>query len=95
MRTDYTFASALLSTKSASLLIKAQFRELRNADDDGFILKLQSFGYGVGEQPKAVEAIVGAEVFETKKRTFRDHAKRRFGAVFFYQIRSDEYSCLL
>ena len=65
--TDYTFASALLSTKSASLLNKAQFRELRNADDDGFILKLQSFGYGVGEQPKAVEAIVGAEVLKLKR----------------------------
>jgi hypothetical protein len=36
---DYTFASALLSTKTASLLNKAQFRELRNTDDDGFSFK--------------------------------------------------------
>lgn len=63
---DYTFASALLSTKTASLLNKVQFRELRNTDDSGFVLKLQSFGYGLGKQNKTVETILESEVLKLK-----------------------------
>lgn len=63
---DYTFASALLSTKTASLLNKVQFRELRNTDDSGFVLKLQSFGYGLGEQNRTVETILESEVLKLK-----------------------------
>jgi vacuolar-type H+-ATPase subunit C/Vma6 len=67
MMIDYTFASALLSTKTASLLNKAQFRELRNTDDDGFLLKLQSFGYGLGDKSTTVEAIVASEILKLKE----------------------------
>ncbi len=65
--TDYTFASALLNTKSASLLSKPQFRELKTADDEGYILKLQSFGYGLDDKSKAVDAIIAGEVLKLKE----------------------------
>ena len=64
---DYTFASALLSTKSAGLLSKTQFRDLQATDESGFVLKLQALGYSVSNKNAIVEAILEGEVINLKE----------------------------
>jgi vacuolar-type H+-ATPase subunit C/Vma6 len=64
---DYTFASALLATKSTALLTKLQFRELQTADDSGYVLKLQSLGYSVGIKNISVETIIENETINLKE----------------------------
>lgn len=64
---DYTFASALLSTRSALFLTKNQFRDLKATDEQGFVLKLQSLGYGVGNKTASVDEILSLEVIKLKE----------------------------
>ena len=64
---DYTFANALLATKSASLLSNHQFRELKSTDDAMYLLKLQSFGYAPGEKEQNVDEVVKNEVIKLKE----------------------------
>ena len=67
MMNDYTFASALLATKSADLLTKNQFGDLRQADDAGFVLKLHALGYGLDNKNHTVSEIVESEVIKLKE----------------------------
>lgn len=64
---DYTFASALLTTRSANLLSKNQFRDLKGSDDQSFIHKLQSFGYGVSLKNVMVDALMEGELLKFKE----------------------------
>jgi len=59
---DYTFASAFLSAKAATLLDRDQFLDIKKADDDGFILRLQALGYGIGAKGVDVEEIIAREI---------------------------------
>lgn len=64
---DYTFASALLATRSANLFTKNQFRDLKGCDDQAFVHKLQSFGYGVSLKNVMVDALVESELLKMKE----------------------------
>lgn len=64
---DYTFASALLTTRSANLLSKNQFRDLKGSDDQTFVHKLQSFGYGVSLKNVLVDALAESELIKLKE----------------------------
>lgn len=64
---NYTFASAYLGTKQSSLLTKEQFSELRKVNDENYVLKLHSFGYGLETKNHSLNELVNNEMIFLKK----------------------------
>ncbi|MDY0100784.1 MAG: hypothetical protein WCZ47_03805 [Bacilli bacterium] len=80
---DYTFASAYLGTKQSSLLSKEHFLELRKVSDENFVLKLHSFGYGLGHQNSSLHKLVDGEILHLKKELLEVVQNDQLVMIFF------------
>lgn len=80
---DYTFASAYLGTKESSLLFKEHFYELKKVSDEGFVLKLQSFGYGLHNQNNSLYDLVNDEIIFLKKELLETVQNDQLVMMFF------------